>query len=170
MIAPLILEWMHRSTGICNIEENAEILPPAEGFFVDEEGNHLGKHKGIIHYTVGQRKGLGLALGYPAYVKAIHPEKNEVVIGDGQSLYRNSITCGDLNYMGISGLQRGEILNCRVKVRYHHPPQEAVVEAIDRDRVRISFPVPVRAPAPGQSAVFYDQDGCVLGGGIILET
>lgn len=151
------------------IEDNTDTPLPGEGFFVNEEGERLGKHKGIIHYTVGQRKGLGLALGYPVYVKAIRPETNEVIIGDEQSLSRTSIFCGDLNYMSIPGLHTGEILNCRVKVRYHHSPQEAVVEAMGQDRVKVSFLTPVRAPAPGQSAVFYDQNDCVIGGGIILD-
>ena len=151
------------------IEADADARLPDEGFFVDGEGNRLEKHKGIIHYTVGQRKGLGLALGYPAYVQRICPETNEVVVGDEPSLYRSSIICGDLNFMSIPGLHRGEILECRVKVRYHHPPKEAVIEAIGQDRVRVSFSSPVRAPAPGQSAVFYDQNDCVIGGGIILK-
>ena len=152
------------------IEENAGVSLPGEGFFVDEEGNRVGKHKGIIRYTVGQRKGLGLALGYPVYVKEIRPEVNEVVIADERSLYRDSIICGDLNFMSIPGLRKGDFLNCRVKIRYHHPLQDAVIEAVGQDRIRVSFPNPVRAPAPGQSAVFYDEDGCVIGGGIILET
>ena len=152
------------------IEKNADIPLPGEGFFVDEEGKRLGKHKGIIHYTVGQRKGLGIALGHPAYVQKLCPETNEVVIGEEPSLYRTSLICGDLNFMGIPELQTGEPLQCRVKVRYHHPPQEAVVEALGRNQVIVSFADPVKAPTPGQSAVFYDENDCVLGGGIILET
>ena len=128
------------------IENNTDMSHSDEGFFVDEEGNRLGRHKGIVHYTVGKRKGLGIAMGYPVYVKAIRPETNEVIIGDEQSLYRNSIICGDLNFMGIPGLQKGDSLNCWVKVRYHHSPQEAAVEAIGQDQVRVSFSVPVRAP------------------------
>lgn len=152
------------------IEANADACLAGEGFFVDGKGNRLGKHKGITRYTVGQRKGLGLALGYPVYVQGIRPETNEVIVGDEQSLYRSNIVCGELNFMSISELGIGERLSCRVKVRYHHFPQEAVIEAVGQDRVRISFVSPVRAPAPGQSAVFYDQNDCVIGGGIILET
>ena len=152
------------------IEANANGNIPGEGDFVDETGNRLGKHKGIIHYTVGQRKGLGLAMGDPVYVQKIRPETDEVVVGDESSLYRNNIICGDLNFMSIPDLPEGEVLECRAKVRYHHSPQEAAVEAVGPDRVRVSFVSPVRAPAPGQSAVFYDRDDNVIGGGIILET
>ena len=140
---------------------------PQEGPFVDEEGNVLGTHKGIIFYTVGQRKGLGLALGYPAYVKRIRVKKNEVVIAKEESLYSTVIFCRDMNYLSICGLNRGESLSCKVKIRYHHEAQDAYVEGIAQDKVRIEFQDPVRAAAPGQSAVLYDENDCVIGGGII---
>ncbi|MDO4805575.1 MAG: tRNA 2-thiouridine(34) synthase MnmA [Lachnospiraceae bacterium] len=149
------------------IEANAKTPVPGEGFFVDEAGRKLGKHKGIIHYTVGQRKGLGIALGHPVYVKEIRPDANEVVLGDEKSLYQSEILCRDVNYLGISGLADGERLRCMAKIRYHHRPQEAVITAAGPDSVRVSFKKPVRAAAPGQSAVFYDADGCVIGGGVI---
>ena len=142
-------------------------LPP-EGFFVDEEGNRLGMHKGIIHYTIGQRKGLGLAMGHPVFVKEIRPESNEVVISEEDALFSSRILCGDVNYMGVPDLREGESFRCMAKVRYHHSPQKAVVEAIGPGRVMVSFKEPVRAPAPGQSAVFYDENDCVIGGGYIL--
>lgn len=149
------------------IEENAAGPIPGEGFFIDEDGHPLGKHRGIIHYTVGQRKGLGIALGHPAYVKKICPDTNEIILGDEPSLYNSQVICGDICFMSIPELRKGETLNCTAKVRYHHTPQEAVIEAIGEDQVMISFRKPVRAPAPGQSAVFYDENGCVIGGGII---
>lgn len=155
-------------TAAASVEPTALAAVPGEGYFVDEEGNRLGKHKGIIHYTVGQRKGLGLAMGHPVFVKQICPDTNEVVISDEPALFKDSILCGDVNFMSIPGLQEGETLRCMVKVRYHHQPQEAVIEATGQDRVKVSFTEPVRAPAPGQSAVFYDADDCVIGGGIIL--
>ncbi|MCR5735905.1 MAG: tRNA 2-thiouridine(34) synthase MnmA [Lachnospiraceae bacterium] len=149
------------------IEENAETELPGEGMFVDEEGNVLGRHRGIIHYTVGQRKGLGIALGYPAYVKEINTEKNEVVIASEDALYSKEIFCRDLNFLSIPGLKAGEKLCCKVKVRYHHKEQEAEIEMTDQDKIRVTFEDPVRAAAPGQSAVFYDDEGNVIGGGII---
>ncbi len=149
------------------IEENAAGKLRGEGSFVDEDGKPLGKHKGIIHYTVGQRKGLGLPLGYPAYVKEIRPLENEVVISKEGSLYRDEIVLRDVNYLSIENIpERGKI-RCTVKIRYHHPGRTAVIENAGEGRVRIVFDEPVKAAAPGQSAVFYDEDGCVIGGGII---
>ena len=156
-----------RSTFAASGEAAPLSLPP-EGFFVDEEGNRLGRHKGIIHYTIGQRKGLGLAMGHPVFVKEIRPDSNEVVISEEDALFSSRILCGDVNYMGVPDLREGESLRCMAKVRYHHSPQEAVMEAIGPDQVMVSFKEPVRAPAPGQSAVFYDDNDCVIGGGYIL--
>ena len=156
-----------RSTFAASGEAAPLSLPP-EGFFVDEEGNRLGRHKGIIHYTIGQRKGLGLAMGHPVFVKEIRPDSNEVVISEEDALFSSRILCGDVNYMGVPDLRKGETLRCMAKVRYHHSPQEAVMEAIGPDQVMVSFKEPVRAPAPGQSAVFYDDNDCVIGGGYIL--
>ena len=140
---------------------------PGEGWFIGEDGSRLGRHKGIIHYTVGQRRGLGLAMGRHVYVKEIRPETNEVLIGDEQSLYAGCVVCEDVCYMSIPGLEEGESLPCSARIRYRHEPREALLEALGPGRVRLRFKDPVRAPAPGQSAVFYDETGCVVGGGII---
>ena len=149
------------------IEENAEADIPPEGNFVDTRGKILGKHKGIIHYTPGQRKGLGIALGYPAYVKEIRSETNEVVLGKEEDLYRKEIVCDQLNFLSIPDLDPGEKIHAKVKVRYHHEGENALIEKCGFDQVHIVFDRPVRAPAPGQSAVFYDEAGRVIGGGII---
>ena len=149
------------------IEENAECDLPPEGNFVDEEGKVLGRHKGIIHYTVGQRKGLGIALGEPAYVKEIRTETNEVVLAPDSSLYSDTVVCGEVNFMSIAPLEVGEKIRCLAKIRYHHTPQSAELEMLDEDTVQIRFDAPVRAVTPGQSAVFYDEDHCVMGGGVI---
>ncbi len=138
-----------------------------QGNFVDENGEILGKHKGIVHYTVGQRKGLNLALGYPAYVKEICTDRNEVVIATEESLYQDTIFVRDMNYLSIEGLNKGETLPCFVKIRYHHEAQPANVEKTGENEVRIVFDKPVKAPAPGQSAVLYDDRDCVIGGGFI---
>lgn len=138
-----------------------------EGEFVDESGKVLGKHRGIVHYTVGQRKGLGIALGHPAYVKEIRAEKNEVVIGDESSLYSRVIICREPGFMSIDGMSAKDKIACTVKVRYRHAGQKATVEAVGDGELRIVFDDPVRAATPGQSAVFYDDDDCIIGSGII---
>ncbi len=158
-------------TGSVSEKNNlTKIIIPGEGMFVDEAGNVLGKHKGIYHYTVGQRKGLGIALGRPAFVKEIRVGTNEVVLSDEQSLYHKEVYCTDLNFMSIPVLKKGETVSCKVKIRYQHKGQPAVIEMADSDTLRILFDDPVRAATPGQSAVFYDDEGFVIGGGIISGT
>ena len=142
---------------------------PGEGAFTDEEGNRLGTHKGIIHYTVGQRKGLGIALGHPMYVKRIDPVSNEVVLAPDDALYGNVVTCEDLCFMSIPDMEPGECLRADVKIRYRHKAAPAELKMLDGGMLEIRFDRPVRAAAPGQSAVFYDADGCVIGGGIISQ-
>ena len=151
------------------IEENAADDIQCPGNFVDGNGNVLGAHKGIIHYTVGQRKGLGISFGYPAYVRKIRASRNEIVIGREQDLYCSTIICEDINFMSIPYLEEKEKLHCTVKVRYNHAGGKAIIEKIGEDRIRIEFEKPVRAPAPGQSAVFYDRDECLIGGGVISQ-
>ncbi len=151
------------------ISKNAEEKIPGEGNFVDVKGKIMGRHKGIIHYTVGQRKGLGIALGHPVFVKEIRPESNEVVLGTEEETACSSLECRELNFMGIPELKAGETMRCLVKVRYRHPGQQALLEMKGEDRGRVTFEEPVRSAAPGQSVVFYDGDGCILGGGIIYS-
>ena len=138
------------------------------GHFVDEDGNVLGDHKGIIHYTIGQRKGLGLAFGHPVYVKEIRPESNEVVLSDEDKLVGREVFCKDLHFMSIEDLPVGESLHAKVKVRYRHGGDDACLERLDKETLRIVFDEPVRAATPGQSAVFYDENGYVIGGGVIV--
>ena len=136
---------------------------PGEGEFVDERGRFLGKHKGIIRYTVGQRKGLGLSLGRPAYVKRIEPETNESIIG------AEAILFGDLHFMSVAGIADGEALRANVKVRYRHAGAAATLEQYDSDTVRVRFDSSVKAATLGQSAVFYDNQDHILGVGIIVK-
>ncbi len=152
------------------IKNNAKVPIPPSGNFVTEDGMVLGTHKGIINYTVGQRKGLGLPLGYPAYVKEIVPATNEVVISTEDSLYSREIICGDLNFLSIDGLLPGEKLRCIVKIRYHHKGEPAEIGMQEDGHLRIVFDTPVRAATPGQSAVFYGDEDYVIGGGIIEKT
>ena len=141
---------------------------PGQGYFVDEDGNRLGTHKGITHYTIGQRKGLGIAMGRPIYVKEINAARNEVVLSDEPALFHDTVLCRDVNFLSIPGMEAGEKLRVRAKVRYHHKASDAVLEMQEDGRVLIHFDAPVRAPAPGQSSVFYDENDCVVGGGIIV--
>lgn len=140
---------------------------PGEGDFVDESGRILGRHRGIIHYTVGQRRGLGIAAGERIFVTEIRPKENQVVLGPEESLYREEIRCTDLNFLSIPDPEPGTVFRCQAKIRYHHPAVAATVTVTGDDNVLVRFDTPVRAPAPGQSAVFYDDDRCVIGGGII---
>ncbi len=140
---------------------------PGEGNFVDEEGNVLGRHKGIYQYTVGQRKGLGIALGYPAFVKRICPEDNTVVLGTEDSLLCDTFFCRDMNYQSIAPLGPGEKTRCLAKARYHQPARPATLEAMPDGTVKVTLDQAVRGVSPGQSAVFYDEAFRVIGGGKI---
>ncbi len=151
------------------IERETETEMPPPGDFVDEDGNVLGTHRGIAHYTVGQRKGLGLALGYPAYVKEIDARENRVVIGGEASLYRRRILCDDLHFMSVADIAPGETVRAFVKIRYNHRGGAATLTRSEDGLLSAEFEAPVRAATPGQSAVFYDEGGCVIGGGKIRQ-
>ncbi len=135
-----------------------------EGNFVTTDGTVVGRHKGITHYTVGQRKGLGLSMGRPVFVTEIRPDTNEVVVGDSAEVFSDRLLCDRLNFMGISGLD-GE-LEVTARIRYNHPGARAVVRRLEDDLAEVVFEEPVRAVTPGQAVVFYD-GGYVLGGGTI---
>ena len=137
-----------------------------EGDFVDQNGQILGRHKGIIHYTVGQRKGLDLAMGHPVFVTAIRPDENQVVIGNSEDVFTKSLRCSNLNWMAMDGLH-GEIVKVNAKIRYAHKGAPCTIREVGEDTVECVFDEPVRAVTPGQSVVFYDGD-CVAGGGVIL--
>ncbi len=141
---------------------------PGEGNFVDESGNILGTHKGIINYTVGQRKGLGVSFGHPMYVKRIDTASNEVVLSPDEDLYTQTVICSDMNFMSIPGIGENEEIRCTAKIRYRHEAQPAIAQLKD-GRLIITFDEKVRAAAPGQSAVLYDDDGSLIGGGVIVR-
>lgn len=138
---------------------------PSEGNFVNEEGVVLGKHTGITNYTVGQRKGLGIALGKPVFVSAIRPETNEVVISDTGDVFSRELYCNHLNFMAVEDLT--EPTEVIAKIRYAHKGSPCTIEKVDEDTVKCTFHEDVRAITPGQSVVFYQND-YVFGGGIIL--
>lgn len=145
------------------IENYAGSAPPP-GNFVTADGTVVGRHKGIAHYTVGQRKGLGLALGRPVFVLAIRPETNEVVVGSDEDTFARSLKADRLHFMSIPDLCEDMALTA--KIRYNHKGAPCVVRRTGEDEVTCSFPEPVRAVTPGQAVVFYD-GGCVVGGGTI---
>ena len=137
------------------------------GNFVDLDGNVLGRHRGITHYTVGQRKGLNLSMGRPVFVVEIRPETNEVVIGDNEDVFTNVLRCGKLNWMAVDGLH-GNPMDVLAKIRYSHKGSPCTIREIGDDMVECRFHEPVRAVTPGQAVVFYDGD-YVAGGGTIIR-
>ena len=151
------------------IERFCEQEIPPEGNFVDGGGRVLGRHKGITHYTIGQRKGLGLAMGVPVFVRELRPETNEVVIGSDEELFSDTVFCRELNFLSIEGIAPGESIPAVVRIRYHHRGEKARIRLVSDDLAEIKFEKPVRAAAPGQAAVFYDEEGCVIGGGTITK-
>jgi len=143
-------------------EFTGETFP--EGDFLNENGNILGRHKGIINYTVGQRKGLGIPANTPLYVCSISRENNTVTVGAEDSLYSKTLTARDVNLIAVDKITAP--LKLRAKIRYKHAEQPATVWQTDNDTLRIEFDAPQRAVTKGQAVVLYDGD-VVIGGGII---
>ena len=140
-----------------------------EGDFVDSDGNVLGRHGGIINYTIGQRKGLGVTFGKPMFVTKIDAGKNQVVLGEKGTEFSSELFADKLNFIPFDRLDKPiEVL---AKVRYSAKPGKATVIPENEDRVRVVFDEPQRAVTPGQAAVFYDvcQPEIVVGGGIICN-
>lgn len=134
------------------------------GNFVDKQGNILGRHNGIIHYTIGQRKGLGISSTKPLYVCDICPQSGNIVLGSNDDLFSIEADVTDFNW--ISSEIPDCKFRCKVKIRYRQPEQWATVTPTGKDTAHILFDEPQRAITPGQAAVLYDGD-TVLGGGII---
>ena len=145
----------------------ADIKIPPPGNFVTAKGEILGVHNGIMHYTIGQRRGLGLAMGHHVFVTEIRPETNEVVIGESEEVFTTALTCNRLNFMGMADLPSSR--KVIAKVRYAHQGAVAIIEQTGTDEIRCTFETPVRAITPGQAVVFYEDD-YVLGGGTILSS
>lgn len=140
-----------------------DIIP---GDFVDTEGNVIGKHRGIIHYTVGQRKGLNLAMGYPVFVVEIRPDTNQVVIGTGEQVFTDRLIATKLNHMSEESFIPSKTY--MGKIRYNHRGTPCTVTYLDDDTIECIFKEPVRAVTPGQALVLYDGD-YVAGGGEIIK-
>ncbi|WDV44130.1 tRNA 2-thiouridine(34) synthase MnmA [Clostridiaceae bacterium M8S5] len=147
------------------IDENADYdIKP--GNFIDTKGNILGRHKGITKYTIGQRKGLGIALGKPVYVVEIDTVKNTVMLGDNDDVFGNALIAYDINLISVSEISKP--LQVKAKIRYSAIEQDATVYPIENDMVKVVYDQPVRAITPGQAVVFYDGD-TLVGGGTILK-
>ena len=164
----------HDSQDICFVQNGSyadfieqytgKTYPP--GDFVDTRGRILGQHRGIIRYTIGQRKGLGLALSEPMYVKSVDPETNTVTLGTEQELYTQSLVATGINLIAVPTLSG--VVRVKAKVRYRQPEQWATVTRTGADAFTVVFDEPQRAVTRGQSVVLYDGD-LVLGGGIIAD-
>lgn len=134
------------------------------GDFVSTSGKVLGVHKGIGHYTIGQRKGLGIAFGEPMFVVEIRPQTNEVVLGRGDEVFTDHLNAHMVNAMAVDHFEVGQ--EVVAKIRYNDKGAKAVITAVGDDSFALEFPQPVRAVTPGQAVVLYD-DEYVLGGGTI---
>lgn len=137
----------------------------APGNIIDESGAVLGQHRGLIRYTIGQRRGLGLSFGEPRYVAAKSVADNTLVLAREESLYTKTLIAADLNLIAYEKLDRP--LRARVKTRYLQAEQNALIEQIDDNHIRIEFDVPQRAITAGQAAVCYDGDTVICGGVIV---
>ena len=137
-----------------------------KGDIVDKDGKVLGEHKGIPFYTIGQRRGLGVAYKEPLYVTAIDIEKNRLIVGTKKDILKTSIIADRLNWVSIKDIEKP--LKVKAKIRYNHKKADATVTKIDADSVRIDFAQQQEAPTPGQAVVFYNKD-IVVGGGWIKE-
>jgi tRNA-specific 2-thiouridylase len=136
-------------------------LSQSEGEIVTEDGSVVGHHNGVHNFTIGQRKGLGVAAGKPLYVLSIDSENNRVVVGDDDALRTTTFEVEDVNWVSIENPDSP--IRAQVKIRHKHEPAPATIVALGDSRARITFDAPQRAITPGQGAVFYDSDR-VLGG------
>jgi tRNA-specific 2-thiouridylase len=136
------------------------------GPILNEQGNIVGHHQGILFYTIGQRKGLGIAAREPLYVIDIKPERNAIVVGSKEKAFGDELIADNLNWVNIARLTQS--ITVKAKIRYRHPEAEATVTPIDDDRIYVKFTEPQLAIAPGQAIVFYDGD-IVIGGGTIAS-
>ncbi|MBN1224036.1 MAG: tRNA 2-thiouridine(34) synthase MnmA, partial [Candidatus Aminicenantes bacterium] len=163
------------SQEVCFIPDNdyirflEERIPLAfrRGPILDVEGKVLGEHEGIVRFTVGQRRGLKISAAQPLYVIEIRPEKNEIVVGPNNFLYKNELLASDVHLVSQSDPEGA--LSVKAKIRYRHSEAGAAVTFLDSGRARVVFDRPQRAVTPGQAVVFFEGD-TVLGGGTIMST
>ncbi len=146
------------------IERTADYISQ-KGDYVNLNGEKLGEHQGVIHYTIGQRKGLGIALGKPAFVISKDAFTNKVVLGDEEHLFYKKVLVTNPNFIPFDKLENE--MSVTAKLRYSQREQKAVISSLENGNVLIEFEVAQRAPSSGQAAVFYDGD-TVVGGGVIV--
>lgn len=137
-----------------------------EGDFVDKEGNYIGRHKGIIHYTIGQRRGLGIPAASRLYVCEISPKTNTVVLGDNEDLFSSELEADNVNLISVDSLT--EPKRVTAKIRYRHKEQPATAWQTPDGILHVKFDEPQRAITKGQAVVMYDGDE-VVGGGVIKK-
>jgi tRNA-specific 2-thiouridylase len=141
--------------------------PPVSGRFVDTNGNDLGRHRGLMYYTVGQRRGLGISDSTPFYVTRLNTKNNEVVLGKKEDLLCSIVEVESVNW--VSAKPRKQPFSATVKLRYSHKETSSTIIPIDEEKVRILLDEPQSSVSPGQAAVFYEKE-VVLGGGWIVST
>ena len=158
--------FIHDNNYIRFLQENSNKVPK-QGNIVDENGTILGKHKGLIYYTIGQRKGLGIAYKEPLYVVKLDPKENNVIVGTQEKLYQKELYANELNWLLFDKLERP--MEVKAKIRYRAKEADAIVYPLEEEgRVKVIFKDSQRAITPGQSVVFYQGD-MVVGGGKISE-
>ena len=145
--------------------ENNSNIKPKEGNIVNKEGKILGKHMGFYHYTIGQRKGLGISHPVPLFVLGFNHLKNEVIVGEENELYKKEIEVEEVNLIALDKIK--DWLEVEVKTRYSAKLAKAKIKQIDDSKIKIIFDEPQKSITPGQSAVFYIDD-VVVGGGKII--
>jgi tRNA-specific 2-thiouridylase len=148
------------------LHEQGGTLPDGAGDIVTTAGEVVGRHEGLHRYTVGQRRGLGIAKGRPMYVVALDRAKNRLIVGEDEALHSTSAEVRNVNWIPFA--EPGGRLEAMVRIRNRHEPAEAEITALDSGKARIEFREPQRAITPGQAAVFYADD-LVLGGGWICQ-
>ncbi len=146
------------------LAEEGDSLPDTSGELVTTSGEAIGQHSGIHNFTVGQRKGLGVATGSPLYVIQIKGDSRQVVVGPSEELYSHTLRARNVNLIAVDDLR--ERMRVAVKIRHRHEPAPALIESTSADEVLVTFDQPQRAVTPGQAAVFYEGD-VVVGGGWI---
>jgi len=147
------------------LEEQGEALPDTSGELVTANGEVIGQHGGIHNFTVGQRKGLGVATGSPLYVIQINGDSGQVVVGKNEDLYTKTLRTKRVNLIAVDELR--EPMRVTVKIRHRHEGAPAILERVDKDELLVTFDQAQRAVTPGQAAVFYDGE-VVIGGGWIV--
>ena len=157
-----IKEWVdNKGQGSRGKGQGKKIQP---GSIFNLKGEKIGEHEGIPFYTIGQRRGLGVAVGKPLYVVRIDPDENAMYVGENEELFKSSFVVTNVNWIALDKLDKA--IDCETKIRYQHIPQKGRIYPLTKDKVMVKFNQPERAITPGQSAVFY-QGEVVLGGGII---